>query len=161
MKLVYFAVLVLVLSSCNPCKRLQRLCPPQVRDSVSYIETIRFDTVLIISPADTTFISVPFITLSDLGLTAENENQKVTAKVVGSSLEITAICKEDSLKRVIYDLEKRTTETRTIFKDKEVPVKYVPKFYKVCMWVLIALVLLTGVVIYFRIKGVAIKSLLK
>ena len=43
-KYLFIIICLAILSACNPCKRLTRLCPPKIHDSLIYIETIETDT---------------------------------------------------------------------------------------------------------------------
>ena len=151
--------IALLFVGCNPCKRLQRICPPVIRDSIIYTETVRDSIIKIKLPGDTTYIEIPALTLEDLGFEVDNEDQEITAVVEGGVFKLKAICKEDSLEIVVRNLRERLSVKVTTIKVPEpYPEKYIPRFYKWCMWILIVLVLLTGVYIYARIKGVTIKK---
>jgi len=159
MKNLLFTICVLLFASCNPCKRLQRICPPVIRDSIIYTETVRDSIIKIKLPGDTTYIEIPALTLEDLGFEVENEDQEITAVVERGVFKLKAICKEDSLEIVVRNLKERLSVKVTTIKVPEpYPEKYIPRFYKWCMWILIVLVLLAGVYIYARIKGVTIKK---
>ena len=58
-KFLFIVIISILLISCNPCKRLTRKCPPVIKDSISYVETIKFDTIVLVSPADTLIIRIP------------------------------------------------------------------------------------------------------
>ena len=119
----------IILVGCNPCKRLAIKCPQQ--DSVSYVETVKLDTITLYSPADTFIMRVPYdpVTLSDLGLEARHAGAEVKVKVVDRFIEVRAICPEDSLKAVISELESRTHETvRVPYPVTEYKVRKIHKF---------------------------------
>jgi len=147
---------------CNPCKRLTRLCPPVIKDSISYIRTTKLDTIKIQVPGDTTYIEVPVASLDDVNILEDNTNQRVELKVKDGVLRLKTICKEDSLQVVITELETKLSETRTeIVKVPEpYPEKYVPKIYKwalvICILGLVVLILW----IVMRIKNKTIKTVL-
>ena len=125
-------VLTLMLISCNPCKRLQRLCPTETHDSISYREIVKLDTLIITLPGDTSYIEVPIVSLEDLGILTDNSNQKVELKVKDGILKLRTICKEDSLQVVISELTKELSENKIEIQyvDKPVPVKFTPKWVK-------------------------------
>ena len=113
-------ILLLLLASCNPCKRLIRLCPPS--DSISYIESI--DTIIVTVPASTTEME---FSLGDIGLTEEDENQIVEVVVKDSVVYIRTTCKEQE--REIYNLRKHLAAVKTRIERVEIP-KYYPKTSK-------------------------------
>ena len=147
---------------CNPCKRLTRLCPPVIHDSISYIKTIKLDTIKIQVPGDTTYIEVPVASLEDLNILEDNVNQRVELKVKDGILKLKTICKEDSLQVVITELETKLSEKKTEFikVPEPYPEKYIPKIYK---WALVICIL--GLVIFIlwivmRMKNKTIKTVL-
>jgi len=113
----HFAIyILLVLCSCNPCKRLIRLCPPN--DSISYIE--RIDTVIIpvFIPSSTLDAEIP---LGSLGFITENEDQKLEVTTRNDTIFIKSTCKEDSLKVENYQLRKELASQKTIIQRVEIP----------------------------------------
>jgi len=114
---VYSVVLVLVLSACNPCKRLIKLCPPN--DSISYVETI--DTVIVTVPGSTESVEFP---LGSIGLTHETQAQQVDVVIRNDTIFITATCKEQEAE--IYQLRTALAEQKTIIERVEIPT-YVTK----------------------------------
>ena len=43
MKNLAFFTLIVLIAGCNPCRRLTRLCPPQIHNSITYVETVTDD----------------------------------------------------------------------------------------------------------------------
>jgi len=159
MKYFIFALAIFVVS-CNPCKRLQRKCPPVMHDSIVYRETIRDSIVKVQLPGDTTVIEIPAVTLTDMGLVAENENQKITARVSNGVFHLQSICKEDSLELVIHGLRERLSQKVTTIKVPEpYAEKYIPKIYKHILIYAIILTVLVAIIIYLKVKGGALKFL--
>lgn len=160
MKKLLFLLIPLIVA-CNPCKRLQKLCPPQINDSISYVERIKIDTLIIKAPGDTTIIEIP-IDLTDYKLTEENKNQKLQIEILKGKLKLISICKEDSLRVIINNLEKEHSKIKIITTEIEKPVivHKVPKFHKFCTWGFIVLVISAGIYIFIRIKQKWFKSLL-
>ena len=142
-------ILIILLTSCNPCKRLWKRCPPVIIDSVRVDSITRLDTITLRYPGDTVRIGEE--TLRGFGIIIDTEKQKITRK--GKIIEF--ICKEDSLNAVISSLEvKLTREKQNI---KEVPIylpqKYIPKAYKYSFWILIALLVSGGLYVFIRLKS--------
>jgi len=163
-KLVILAVVVaaVILAGCNPCKRLARKCPSHDSTFV-LVETIR-DTLWLESPADSLAMAIPIetlIDLSDLGLVFEDEDQKVSVKVVFDTLFIKSKCKEDSLQAIVDHLKTTITSTQTIYEEVEVevPVKHVGKFARFCIIFFFCAVFLAAMVIVYRIKVGMLKTL--
>ena len=146
--------------SCQPCKRLSRKCPPVIRDSVSYVETVKFDTITLVSPADTLIIRIPVEPdINDLIVdVADKPGPSVLVKIESGVMEIIAICPEDSLKTIIAGLETELNNQTTITVEKEVPVKYTSKFARIAIIWLFVSALLLVLVIYLKIKGGMLKT---
>ena len=115
--IVIYILLILVFAGCNPCKRLIRLCPPS--DSISYIETI--DTLIIQVPANTSITELP---LDALGLTQEDEKQKVVVLVHNDTIVVKTTCKSQEIE--ILSLRKQLASQKTIIERVEIPT-YVTK----------------------------------
>ncbi len=160
-KLLILLVIGILFVGCNPCKRLTRLCPPEIHYDSIYIETVKLDTVVLISPADTTYIEIPAFTLEDLGIIVENEKQKITIEVVEGVLKAEVICKADSLQQVIHSLETELHEMTKIVPSASEPEKYLSKFAKFTIIYFFCTVFLVIVVVIYRIKVGPLKSLLK
>ncbi len=160
-KLIILLTVSVLLVGCNPCKRLWRLCPPEIlRDSV-YIETVRLDTLILISPADTTYIEVPEISLADLGIIIDNPTQKIIFKVEQGVFKAQVICKEDSLLAVIAEKEKLLATQETVIKEVEVEVEvtHVPKFWKIAALIALCWTIYFGVGVYIRIRTKRLRGL--
>ena len=115
--IVFYIMLLYITASCNPCKRLVKLCPPN--DSISYIE--RIDTVTIIVPATTTDIEFP---LGSIGLFQETEDQSISVMVRNDTVFIRSTCKQQEAE--IYQLRKELASQKTIIERVEIPT-YVSK----------------------------------
>lgn len=153
-KLLILLLAAILLVGCNPCKRLWRLCPPEVYHDSVYIETVKLDTLVLIMPADTTYIEVPEVSLSDLGIIVDNPDQHITFKVEEGVFKAKVICKEDSLLVVIAEKEKLLSEQKEVIKEVEVEVevKYVPKFWKITALIALCWTIYFGVGIYIKLK---------
>lgn len=160
---IILTMMMILGSSCSPCKKLWRKCPPAIHDSVSYYERTVFDTMWVPVPGDTTYIDIPVeVPLTDLNILAENSDQSVNIRVSGGRLTAKTICKEDSLRLVIKELEKRSSEIKTIIKEveKPVPVKYIPKIVRFAAWGFLCCVIVLAFVVYSKIRSGMLKSLL-
>jgi len=146
-------LIAILITSCDPCKRLQRLCPVETHDSISYIETVKLDTLIITLPGDTSYIEVPITTLEDLGILADNSKQKVELKVEDGIIKLRTICKEDSLQVVISELTKELSEKQieVQYVDKPVPVKFTPKWVKTLAWIGVVCILLIILYILYKV----------
>ena len=154
MKTILIFLVCLLMVGCNPCQRLTRRCP--THDSTSYVEVVKLDTVTVYTKPDTMTLLVPISRpCPDLKVSESNPSSSLTITTEGNVLTARVICKEDSLKVVIKDLERRLSSQQTIVQEKrvEVPVKYIPKIYKWSLGILIILILLSGGYVYLRIKG--------
>ena len=141
-------LILLVLTSCNPCKRLWRRCPPVIIDSVRVDSITRLDTITLRYPGDTVRIGEE--TLHGFGIIIDTEKQKVTRK--GKIIEF--ICKEDSLQSVISVLEYQLHNTKSFIKEKivYVPQAKIPKWAWVTLVFSIITIIIIGLYIYFKIK---------
>jgi hypothetical protein len=140
-------LLVSLLSSCNPCKRLIRLCPPS--DSISYIESI--DTIIITVPETTAGIEVP---LSSFGVTEETEDQKIEVVIRNDTLFITSTCKEQEAE--IYQLRTELASQKTIIERVEIPT-YVTRnsrYHSLSGIIAPVLLLLIAGAAYLKIKKI-------
>ena len=146
-------LIAILITSCDPCKRLQRLCPVETHDSISYIETVKLDTLVITLPGDTSYIEVPIVSLEDLGILADNSKQKVELKVEDGIIKLRTICKEDSLQVVISELTKELSEKQieVQYVDKPVPVKFTPKWVKTLAWIGVVCILLIILYILYKV----------
>lgn len=146
-------VVIVLMSSCNPCRRLVRLCPTETHDSITYIEKIKLDTLIITLPGDTSYIEIPITTLNDLGILADNSKQKVELKIEDGILKLKTICKEDSMQVVITELTKELREKQIEIKyvDKPVPVKFTPKWIRTLAWIGAVCILLVVLFILYKV----------
>ena len=150
MKIITYSLIIFLLGSCATQKRCELKYPPEVSTDSIYIETVKFDTITIKTPADTTNFTfeLPFDLFFESEkptvYATENTKQKVTATIKEKIVVIESICKEDSLQDVIYNLE-----TALKYTTKEVKkVRYVPKFNLIMTWVGI---ILFGVILAYLV----------
>jgi len=129
---------VIGITNCDPCKRLNKLCP--AKDSVSYVETVTLDTVIITTPGDTTILEVP-VDLTDYSLSEENSKQKIQLEILKGKLILITICKDDSLEVVIKNLETKLSEQTTVIVEKEVYKFKSRKFFIYCTIALFVVIL--------------------
>ena len=161
-KLLILLLAVILFAGCNPCKRLWRICPPEViRDSV-YVETVKLDTLVLISPSDTTYIEVPAVTLEGLGILVNNSDQDITIKVEDGIFKAKVICKEDSLLAVIASKDVLLSKQETVIKEVEVevPVRHIPKWAWICLIAVVCELVGVGVWLYTKIKAGWLRSAL-
>ena len=159
--ILFIGTVLIFLTSCNPCKRLVRKCPPLIRDSISYVETIKFDTITLVSPADTLFIQIPVeVPLENLVVVNETTGPKLKIEIKDGILEAEVICPEDSLKTVIAGLETELNNQTTITIEKEVPVNHIPKIAWICIIFSACTLVYIIMRVYIKIKGGAAKGLL-
>lgn len=142
MRTILILSLILTLSGCS------RWCAKHYasKDSVSYIEKVKFDTVNLVIPSDTTLLVLP-MDCPDKEITTENSKQKVKIIIKDRILTGEFICKEDSLKKIIQSLETRAKEVKTI----ERKVYTTPFYTKILLGFL---VLLSLFFIYLFIKRI-------
>lgn len=161
-RIILFIGIIIFLGSCSPCERLSRKCPPVIRDSISYVETIKLDTITLISPADTLIIRIPVEPdLNDLIVDASNNpGPSVNIKIEDGFLSVIAVCPEDSLKSIISSLQTELSNQTTIEVPVEVPVRYTGKLAKICMVFSLVSVLIIIFVIVYKIKVGSLKSLI-
>lgn len=162
-KFIVLAVVTaaVVLGGCNPCKRLALKCP--THDSTTIVtERIR-DSIIIHIPGDSVFVTIPVETLEDLGLISEESGRaQIDIRYIHDTLFVGAKCKDDSLKAEIEHLKTTIKHTKSRIVKVEVPVevKHVPKIYKITLWIVIILIIVTVVWLYFKIKAGWLKSAL-
>lgn len=160
MKHILFGIILLGITSCNTTKRLSKICEKcPTKDSVSYIETVNLDTIIITNPGDTTILEVP-VDLTDYSLSEENAKQKVQLEILKGKLRLITICKDDSLKIVIKNLEKKLSEQTTIKVPYPVIEYKCRKFFIYCTIALFVVVILFVGWIYLKNRA-KILSLLK
>ena len=154
-KLLILLLAAVLFAGCNPCKRLARLCPPEVHFDSIYVETVKLDTLVLISPSDTTYIEVPAVTLEGLGIVVTNSDQDITIKVKDGVFKAQVICKEDSLLAIIASKDKLISEKKEVIKEVkvEVPVRHIPKWAWICLITVVCELICGGVWVYIRIKS--------
>ena len=162
MKYILLIGIMLLSFSCSPCVRLQRKCPVIVKDSISYVEIVKFDTILLVSPADTLFLSIPVEPdLNVLTVDASNRpGPSVKIKIKDRILTAIVVCPEDSLKAVINSLQTELINqtTKVEYRDKDVVRN--SKFARVCIIFTLCALILFAVWVYLKIKGGVLKSLI-
>ena len=133
-----------------------------IRDSIVYTETVKFDTIILVSPADTLIIRIPVEPdINDLVIDASNKpGPSLKIKIKDGILEAEVICPEDSLKAVIHSLETELKERTVITPPTPEPERYTGKFAKFTMIFFFCCVFITGVLIVYRIKVGTLKSAL-
>jgi len=159
----FIVISVLILSSCNPCKRLALKCP--AHDSTTIIETITLDTIWINTPVDSLDLIVPMpvlVDLADLGIIVEDEEQKITVRIIHDTLLVEAQCKEDSLMAVIEHQKIEINKKKIVYRDVEVEVPVVKngKFAKFTMIVFFCFVVLLVGYIYLKVRSGTVKTVL-
>lgn len=158
---ILFIGIIIILTSCNPCKRLSKRCPTAIKDSISYVETVKFDTILLVSPADTLIIRIPVEPdINDLIVdVADKPGPSVSLKIKDGFMEVIAICPEDSLKAIINSLQTELNNQTTIYQDVEVEVVRNSKLARICMVFSLVSVLIIIFVVVYKIKVGSLKSL--
>ena len=159
---IILIVMMIFISSCDPCKRLAKKCPPQIKDSISYVEKIKFDTITLVSPSDTLWISVPVeADLNDLLISTGNKpGPSVKIKIKDKVLTAEVVCPEDSLKTVISSLQTELSNQTTVTVEKEVPVNHIPKIAWIAIIFSCCVIVYLATRVYLRIKSGGVKSLL-
>jgi len=162
-KLLILLLAAVLFAGCNPCKRLWRICPPEVTYDSVYVETVKLDTLILISPSDTTYIEVPAVTLEGLGIIVSNADQDIAIKVEEGVFKAQVICKEDSLQAVIAQKDVLLSQQQTVIKEVEVevPVRHIPKWAWITLIIVVCELICGGVWVYVRIKAGGVTSLLK
>ncbi len=163
MRTLAIITIIFIFTGCNPYKRLQRKCPPIIRDSISYVETIKLDTITLVSPADTLIIRIPVEPdINDLIVdVADKPGPSVAITISDGIMEIIAVCPEDSLKAIINSLHTELNNQTTVTVEKIVEVPRMPKIGWICVIISIVSVLLLIFIVYLKIKGGAVTGVLK
>ena len=161
--LLFVVITALVLSGCNPCKRLALKCPSH--DSTTVVQNIVRDTMWLPVEADSIDLTIPIpvlVDLSDLGIIVEDEEQRIIVRIIHDTLLVKSLCKEDSLMAVIEHLEKVITHKKIIYQDVEIMVPVVKngKFARFTMIAFFCCVVLLIGYIYLKVKSGAVKSVL-
>ncbi len=146
-----FALLIaiaLVTGSCVTQKKCAQKFPPVSSHDSIYIERVKLDTVKVRIPGDTTVIIQPFNCPDQDTVVIENSKQKIKYVVKDSMIYIQATCKTDSFETVINSLE---TELRNN-KQTIIHERYIPKIYKIGLFVGISLTILLLLFIIAKIR---------
>ena len=158
MKKLLFLIPILLIG-CKPCERLAKKCPPHIKDSISYIETISEDYII----PDSAYWSLLFwcdssnnVLLRELDEYNTGMNTEITIKEVikfkdkieYKYLKVDISAFTDSIMVLNRMVEKYKNQYEYI--DVEVPVKYVPKFYKYTL--IFSIFVLLGIVAYIWIR---------
>ena len=161
-KLLILLLAAVLFTGCNPCKRLWRICPPEVHYDSVYVETVKLDTLVLISPSDTTYIEVPAVTLEGLGIIVSNSDQDITIKVKDGIFKARVICKEDSLQAVIAQKDVLLSKQETVVKKvpEPYPVKHIPKWAWICLIIVVCELICGGVWVYIKIKTGTLRTAL-
>ena len=167
MKTLFILIPIVLIASCKPCERLQRKCPPMVKDSLIYRETVKEDPYYTIP--DSAYWDMVFQCDSNYNVVLRDYNElnsgikgtviirEVPVKDLKTEkqlrVKITAVT--DSVEILNKTIEKLRSEknTITITKEVQVPVKHVPKFYKWLLVLFIVEVVLLAGYVYLKIKG--------
>ena len=173
-KLIIIFVVGLLFVGCSPCKRLQRICPPEVirerYDSIVIKDTIIYkDRIVEVSiPGDTQYVDKPILIKETISpLFVENTYASAKAWVDNSKLKLQLILKEqkisfllDSANQIAKHWEYRWHNE----KQKEVVTIIektpVAKVYKLALFAWVVLIILAGVYLYIKIKTKGFKSLI-
>lgn len=157
---------VVMLSSCNPCQRLAKKCPPKIeyirydsivnRDSIVYRDRIIRDTI----PPDTVSTEVlievpancPSINIRRIHV--DGKYAEADAWVQNSMLKLELRQKEQVIEKILKDAEKETTHWRELY-TKELTkettqVKYIPKLYKIAFWYMLLSII--GISVFVGLK---------
>ncbi len=159
--ITFLSIGAILLMSCNPCQKLARKCPPVIRDSISYIETIKFDTIKLVSPADTLFIRIPVEPdINDLIIDVQDKpGPSIKIKIKDGILEAEVICPEDSLKAIIAKLETELNNQTTITVEKVVEVYKLSKLGWIAIIFSVSCIILFVVWLYLKFKTTALNRL--
>ena len=174
MKKLFFLLIPLILFSCSPCKRLTKRCPPVIRDSISYIETIAEDSNYTIP--DSAFWQLSFECDSNFNVILRQLNEANTGLKTETLIKTVYVYSEDEAKKKVLfvsikakadsiltlnkTIEKLKKEVRTVEVPRDVPVKYIPKFHKFCTWGFCLAIITIIIYIIVRIKSKWLKSFL-
>ena len=158
---------VLLFSSCSPCKRLQRKCPPEVirerYDSIITKDTIiyRDKLIEIPIPGDTVYAEKKVPVKEDISpIWLQNDYASATAWVSDSKLKLELIQKEQVIRAIIDSAEKEVRHWKEKYTtDKLVEIvkeKYIPGIYKSALkfsiFVIASVLLFAGWKVYKLVK---------
>lgn len=161
-------------ASCVPCKYAAKRCPPQIKDSISYVETVTNDPNYTIP--DSVYWTLQFecdsnynvllqdFTEANSGLITDVKVKEVVKTVVDkktvNTLTLYLKVKSDSIQTLNKTIEKLKSTVKTVTIEKEVPVYKCRKFFIYCTIALFVIMILFAGWIYLKNKA-KILSLLK
>jgi len=160
-------------TNCSPCKRLQRKCPPQI-EYIKYDSLIIKDSIIykdkevpVYIPGDTVYNDKPIPVSTGLNVAPmilENDYALAKAWISNSRLKMQLEQKEQVIKYKVdsaIQIAKHWEYKYTHEKQTEViKERYIPKIYKIALFLAISAVLLLGVYVYIKIKSGVLKSFL-
>jgi len=169
-KILFIIIAGIIFTSCYPCKRLARKCPPQVihetKDSIIIRDSIIYKDKEIpyYIPGDTQYVDKPVPIKENISpIQVENKFALAKAWVENSRLKLLLETKEqtlmlriDSAIQIAKHWEYKWTNERQVEIIKE---KYIPRIYKIALFAVISEVILLGIYIYIKIRRGALKSL--
>jgi hypothetical protein len=138
--LIYLIIGVFLCSGCVTQKKCLAKFPPGI-DSV-YIEKLKEIPVYL--PGDTINITVPVNCPDQDVALVENVKLRQVIRILNGKLQSVIQIKPDTIK--VY-----TTQIKEVIKEKPVPVKYVPKFYKWCRDFSLGVIVIILLYIAYRI----------
>ena len=162
-------LLIGLFSSCNPCKRLALKC--KVENTIEYIETV-VDNPSYTIP-DSLYWQLEFecdsnydvimrsFEESNTGIETTVEIREVTrwredkTKINRLTVNLTAIT--DSIASLNRTIEKLKDNTTTVTVEKEVPVKFTPRWAWISLIVNIVIALLIAFYVYMKVKTGGVK----
>jgi hypothetical protein len=172
MKKLTIILIAVLLVGCSPCERLQRKCPPVIKDSISYIETMAEDPNYTIP--DSVYWQLEFecdsnyeVLLRDFeefntGLETIVEIKEVVRwkedKSKVSRLIVNIGVFTDSIASLNKTIEKLKNTTITV--EKEVLVNHIPKIAWFAIIFSACVLIYVGVKVYLRVKLKGFRSLI-
>jgi len=175
MKNLAFFTLIVLIAGCNPCRRLTRLCPPQIHDSITYVETITDDPNYTIPDSlyyrlefecDSNFeVILRALDEHNTGINTRVEIKEIRVPVKDKAgqqrLFVVITAQTDSIETLNRTIEKLRNNVRTVTVEKEV-LKYKTRPFFTWWFVgSVLTVILIVVYLVLRAKNKTIRSLLK
>lgn len=150
-------VMLIGITNCDTCKRLAKRCPPVIKDSISYVETVTDNPNYTIP--DSLFWQMSFecdsaynVILEDFneinsGLNTDVKVKEVVRTVVDkktvNTLTLYLKVSSDSIQTLNRTIEKLKNTVKTVTIEKEVPVYKCRKFFIYCTIALFVIIVLT------------------
>ena len=164
-KVIPILLITLLITGCHPCKRLARLCPPVIKDSIVYTETIKEDPHYTIP--DSAYWELKFECDSNYNVILHRLHEASTG--IRTETKIQTVYKEDdkkvkimlvslkartdSIETLNRTIEKLRNEVKTVYVDKEV-IKYKSRKVFIYSFVALIVIVLVGIVItWFKFKS--------